>query len=196
MSLPPLPNLERPRPTRRILLASTALLVLALVALGVNGAISGPAKKPPPGATGRSRTSAALSGHSPRAAGGTARRTSSSSAGQHRASTTATTAGRGPLPPTSSQGGSDQYVLTGTGPVSLVISATGGACWAEAGPTAGGPVSWEGTIPAGQAQVLAAQSTWWVRLGAPGHVQITADGRPLVLAGPTDGPLDITVTTA
>jgi len=188
--LPVLPNLERPRIGRRILVAATATAIVLVVALGVAGAT---------GAKHRGSAKLAADSALATAAGpGSATGPGSSRAGSHgrSAASTATAPATGPVSPTSSGPTQASYVLPASaGPLSVTITATSGACWAEAGAASGGPVSWAGTIDRGQQHVLTPGAQWWLRLGAPEYVTVTVNGRQLELPV-TSQPLNLSITTS
>ncbi|HUZ43525.1 MAG TPA: hypothetical protein VMU63_03920 [Acidimicrobiales bacterium] len=179
-ALPVLPNLERPRIGRRIAIAAAVTVIVLVAVLGLTGA-TGPKHK------GSAKLAAASTGAS----------TPAASPSRHRsASVTTTTATNGPVTPTSSSPTEASYVLPASaGLLSVTISAVSGPCWAEAGPTSGGAVSWEATIEQGQQHALAAGSQWWLRLGAPEYATVMVNGRQLELPV-TSQPLTLSVTAA
>ncbi|HVA44633.1 MAG TPA: RodZ domain-containing protein [Acidimicrobiales bacterium] len=174
-----LPNLERPRIGRRILIAATATAIVLVAAFGVAGA------------TGTKHRGSAKLAAEPAAATPGASRT-----GRRSAPVTTTTAGNGPVSPTSSSPTEVSFVLPASaGPLMVTIAAVTGPCWAEAGTTSGGPLSWAGTIGRGQQQVLTPGAQWWLRLGAPEYVTVTVNGRQLELPV-TSQPLNLSITTS
>lgn len=192
--LPPLPNLERPRIGRRVAVASTATVVVILIALGIAGAASGPRHNH---VSTSSRTSSAA-GTSGISAVSTHRSSKSGGRGDStrpRESTT-TQATTGPLSPTSTSAGSVQFLMpAGSGPYSVTIAAAGGSCWTEASASSGSSVSWAGTVAEGSRQVLAPGPSWWLRLGAPEYATVTVNGRLLRLPA-TSAPLDVDIVTS
>jgi hypothetical protein len=192
--LPPIPNLERPRMGRRVVVASTATVVVILIALGIAGAASGPGRShvktnsKGPAATQAARTSGAAAGSHGRPGSGSATRAS----GQ----TTATTSATGSIPPSSTAAGSVRFLMApGSGPFALTIAAAGGSCWTEVSPSSGSSISWAGTVADGSQRVLAPGSSWWLRLGAPEYATVTVNGRRLQL--PTSStPLDVDIVTS
>ena len=66
---------------------------------------------------------------------------------------------------------------------SLDVSfAASGACWVELrSGSAAGPVLYEGTLPAGAAQVFHAVGSVWLRIGDPVRLKLTIDGAPVAL---------------
>ena len=202
--LPALPNLERPRMGRRLVVALTVTAIVIVVALGLAGATSGPHGK-----TGRlaANSAGSATGHGAGSAGsgttrsrsGSTRSRSGSTSGSHAGAgrtTTSTVPTTGPVAPTSSSPTAASYVLpAGQAPLTVTIDGATGSCWAEAGPSAGAPLSWEGTVASGQQHVLAAAASWWLRLGAPEYARVTVNGRQLELPSSSQ-PLELTISTA
>jgi len=192
--LPPIPNLERPRIGRRVFVASTATVVVILIALGIAGAASGPrhvhgrtAAKTGP-APGHSGAAAAASESRGRSGSGSAARGSDQS--------TPTTSGTGPISPTSTTAGSVRFLLApGTGPFALTIAAAGGSCWTEVAASSGSKISWAGTVADGSQRVLAPGPSWWLRLGAPEYATVTVNGRRLQLPA-SSAPLNVDIATS
>lgn len=186
--LPPLPNLERPRVGRRVVVASTAAVVVILIALGIAGAASGPRRSH---LSASSKTAATS-----RPSSATHRSSGSAGTGGAPAQSTTTTAGTGPISPTSTSAGSVQFLMAaGSGPLSVTIAAAGGSCWTEVAPSSGSSVSWAGTVADGSQHVLDPGSRWWLRLGAPEYATVTVNGRRLQLPA-TSSPLDVDIATS
>ena len=188
--LPALPNLERPRIGRRVAIASTATVVVILIALGIAGAASGPRRGHHSSTGPSSSKTATTAGH----AASTPSPGAHGRSGQARSATI--TPVTGPISPTSTTSGSVEFLMAqGSGPFSVTISADGGPCWAEVSSSSGGIVSWAGTVADGSQHVLAPGASWWLRLGAPEYVTVTVNGRPLKLPG-TGQPLNVDIATA
>jgi hypothetical protein len=192
--LPPIPNLERPRIGRRVVVAAIATIVVILIALGIAGAASGPGRSHvktasrPPIATHHAGSSAAPAGSHGRSGSGSASRSLGKS--------TATTSATGPISPTSMAAGSVRFLMApGTGPFALTIAAAGGSCWTEVSSSSGSSISWAGTVADGSQRVLAPGSSWWLRLGAPEYATVTVNGRRLQLPA-SSAPLDVDIATS
>lgn len=197
-SFRPLPNLERPRSGHRVLVAAIGLTLLGLVAaVATAGGGSHPAATGSGSGSGASASTSAPSTLRSTARATRSPRTSSGRSSRTRSQTKSSSPGSaGPLQPSSTGPGTASYVVSGASSVSVVLAASGGPCWAEASPQPGGAVSWEGTIAAGQSHQLAPGTSWWIRLGAPVEVTVTANGRPLALPGTGDQPVDVTITAS
>ena len=200
------PSSGRPRPAGPVLTATAVIAVLALIALAVGRLVVG-SPSAPARASSTDRTRAAGTGGTGAtgagatgagAAGGT--RTTRTTV-RHRAVHTAraggatrtTTAPPSVLVPRSSTAGGADYTVT-TASFSVQVNTTG-SCWLEVGPSAGGPFSFVGTVPAGQQKVFAAASRLWIRLGAPANVTVTVDGTPLQLHAPGSAPYNLTISS-
>jgi hypothetical protein len=176
-----------PRPAGPVLTATAVIAVMALIALAVGRLVVGsPSPSPSP-----ARTSPP---HRPRAAATTraaAGRTPVHAAGAAKGTRTSTPAPAVLVPRSSSATGAD-YVVT-TASFSVQVSTTG-TCWMEVGPSATGPFSFVGTVPAGQQKVFPASNQLWVRLGAPANVTVSVGGTPLQLSAPGSAPYDLTIS--
>lgn len=194
--LPALPNLERPKMGKRVLAGVVAAVVVVLVAFGIAGATGGTHHqkgRTAGGTAAAAGTHGSAAGSRHASARHRAKKDASTTTVRSNKTTVTTAAGTGPLAPTSTSAGGATYTVGSAGsPLTVVISGTSGSCWAEASPAVGGTVKWTGTIDPGQQQTLPSSPGWWIRLGAPEHVSITADGRTLKL--PTGGqPLDVSI---
>ncbi|HEX5267057.1 MAG TPA: DUF4115 domain-containing protein [Acidimicrobiales bacterium] len=176
-----------PRPAGPVLTATAVIAVMALIALAVGrlvvGSPSTPRTSPPhrPQATATTRAAGrAAAGRAPVHTAGAAKRTR-----------TSTPAPAVLVPRSSSATGAD-YVVT-TASFSVQVSTTG-TCWMEVGPSATGPFSFVGTVPAGQQKVFPASNQLWVRLGAPANVTVSVGGTPLQLSAAGSAPYNLTIS--
>ncbi|MHB1444730.1 MAG: RodZ domain-containing protein [Acidimicrobiales bacterium] len=200
-ALPALPNLDRPRIGRRVAIAAATTAIVLAAALGFTGATGTQHRGSAHLAAATRSATRSASRSATRSATRSASRSrspSGSRSGSHSrsAASTAGTAATGPVSPTSSSPTQASYVLPASdGPLAVTITATSGACWAEAGPSSGRPLSWEGTIDQGLQHTLTPASQWWLRLGAPEYVAVSVNGRQLELPV-TSQPLDLSITTS
>ena len=78
------------------------------------------------------------------------------------------------------------------GRVGFVVSITAtGPCGLQVRDAAGGTVAYEGTLAAAATRSFPAGTGAWIRLGAPGAVHVTVDGRPIEPAPGGDTPVDV-----
>jgi Domain of unknown function (DUF4115) len=83
--------------------------------------------------------------------------------------------------------GTEQFQVSTAG-FALTIAADGD-CWVQVRPSEGVSPTFEGMIPVGTTQSFPADTSLWVRLGAPGAVRVSIDGQALAL--PSDGNLPV-----
>jgi hypothetical protein len=101
--------------------------------------------------------------------------------------TTSTTGPRAMAAPVSAPGSLTYTVAAGT---TVKVTATG-ACWMEARPRQGGPVTLEKTLAPGQSQTFTAPV--WIRFGDPTMIQATVGTTRLQL--PVQAPSDLILLT-
>ncbi len=58
-------------------------------------------------------------------------------------------------------------------------------CWIEYGPSAAGPYTWEGIVPAGGSLSIQAKGALWMRAGAALGLSFSVNGKPLHFTAPT-----------
>jgi Domain of unknown function (DUF4115) len=83
--------------------------------------------------------------------------------------------------------GTEQFQVSAAG-FALTIAADGD-CWVQVRPSERGSPTFEGMIPVGTTQSFPADTSLWVRLGAPGAVRVSIDGQALPV--PSDGNLPV-----
>jgi hypothetical protein len=96
------------------------------------------------------------------------------------------------LTPVSSNSGSATYSVPSSS-FALEVSATG-PCWVEAKPSAASAqVVYEGVLDAGATHTFSASGSIWLRVGYPGHIQVSLNGVPVqVPAAGASSPFNLT----
>jgi hypothetical protein len=77
------------------------------------------------------------------------------------------------------------------GPAVIAVT-TSGRCWVEARAGAGGPVLYEGTLPAGASRSFGATGSLWLRIGNLKALQLAVNGGPVQLPAGASSPYNLT----